>query len=39
MWELKNKNKIPFIKWRILKKVNAKARFNYCKLCLTTAEL
>ena len=30
-WELKNENKIPFIKWRILKKVCAKPRFNYCK--------
>ena len=26
VWELKNENKISFIKWRIL-------RFNYCKLC------
>ena len=34
VWELKNENKIPFIKWRILKKVYAKPRFNYCKLCL-----
>ena len=33
-WELKNENKIPFIKRRILKKVYAKPRFNYCKLCL-----
>ena len=26
VWELKDENKISFIKWRIL-------RFNYCKLC------
>ena len=32
VWELKKENKIPFIKWRILKKVYA--RFHYCKLCL-----
>ena len=34
IWELKNENKIPFIKWRILTKVYAKPRLNYCKLCL-----
>ena len=25
---------MPFITWRILKKVYAKPRFSYCKLCL-----
>ena len=34
VWELKNENKIPFIKRRILKKMYAKSRFNYCKLPL-----
>ena len=34
LWELKNENKILFIDWRTLKKVYAKPRFNYCKLCL-----
>ena len=34
VWELKNENKIPFIKWRISKKVYAKPRFNCCKFCL-----
>ena len=33
-WKLKNENKIPFIKHRNFKKVYAKARFNYCNLCL-----
>ena len=31
---IKNENEIPFSKWRILKKVYPKPRFNYCKLCL-----
>ena len=34
VWELKNENKILFIKWRVSKKVYPKPRFNYCKLCL-----
>ena len=34
VWELKNENKIPFIKWRILKKLYTKPRFDYCNLCL-----
>lgn len=34
VWELKHENKVPFIKWRIAKKIYAKSRFNYCKLCL-----
>ena len=34
VWESKSVNKGPFIKWRILKKVYAKPRFNYCKLFL-----
>ena len=34
VWESKNENKTPFIEWRILKKVYAKPRFTYCKLCL-----
>ena len=32
--ELKTENKIPFIKWIILKRVYNKPRFNQCKLCL-----
>ena len=31
---IKNENKIPFIKWRSLKKVYPRPRCNYCKLCL-----
>ena len=34
VWQLKNENKVPFIKRRILRKVYATPRFNYCKLCL-----
>ena len=34
VWELRNENKISFIKRRILKKMYAKSRFNYCKLRL-----
>ena len=34
VWRLKNENKIPFIKWRILKNKQAKPRFSYCKSCL-----
>ena len=38
VWELKKENKMPFIKCRILRKVSAKTRFNYCKLYLMELE-
>ena len=31
---IENESQVPFIKWRILRKVYVKPRFNYCKLCL-----
>ena len=34
VWELKRENKTAIIKWRILRKIHAKPRFNFCKLCL-----
>ena len=34
VWELKRKNKTTIIKWRILRKIHAKPRFNFCKMCL-----
>ena len=29
MWELKRENKTAIIKWRILRKIHAKPRFNF----------
>ena len=34
IWELKRENKTAIIKWRILRKIHAKPRFNFCKLYL-----
>ena len=34
IWELKEQNKIPSVKWSVIKNVNSKASANYCKLCL-----
>jgi len=34
VWELKEQNKSPSIKWSIVKKVNSKPINNFCKLCL-----
>ena len=35
IWELKDQQKEPSLKWSILKKVNNKASNGSCKLCLT----
>ena len=35
MWELKEKNIIPIIKWEILNKVYGNPKQNVCVLCLT----
>ena len=32
IWSLKNQNKLLRIKWRFAKKVNTRAKSNYCKL-------
>ena len=34
VWSLKNKNKIPTIKWKILKVIYSKTTSEFCKLCL-----
>ena len=33
-WSLKNENKIPTIKWKILKVIYSKTTSEFCKLCL-----
>ena len=35
IWNLKNQDIKPIVKWRIVKKVNSTALLNYRKLCLT----
>ena len=35
IWELKDKDITPSIKWKIVSKVISKTRVNFCKLCLT----
>ena len=35
IWLLKDSDETPTIKWRILKQISAKPKYNYCKLCLT----
>ena len=34
IWSLKDQTKTPHIKWSIVKRVNSRAKLNYCKLCL-----
>ena len=34
IWLLKDDEIVPTVTWKLLKKVNSKARSNYCKLCL-----
>ena len=34
VWSLKNENKIPTIKWKILKVIYSNATSEFCKLCL-----
>ena len=34
VWSLRENNKIPSIKWKIVKKGYRKATSSYCKLCL-----
>ena len=34
VWSLKNENKIPTIKWKILKVIYSKTTSEFCKLCL-----
>ena len=35
VWSLRENNKIPPIKWKIVKIVYSKATSSFCKLCLT----
>ena len=35
MWELKEKNTAPIIKWEILRKVDGNPKKSMCILCLT----
>ena len=35
VWSLRENNKIPSIKWKIVKIVYSKATLSFCKLCLT----
>ena len=35
VWSLRENNKIPSIKWKIVKIVYSKATSSFCKLCLT----
>ena len=35
IWSLRENNKIPSIKWKIVKIVYSKATSSFCKLCLT----
>ena len=35
VWSLRENNKIPSIKWKIVKIVYSKAKSSFCKLCLT----
>ena len=34
IWKLKDENKVPTIKWSILKKTGGSVSKSYCKLCL-----
>ena len=34
VWSLKNENKLPTIKWKILKVIYSKTTSEFCKLCL-----
>ena len=34
VWSLKNENKIPTIKWKILKVIHSKTTSEFCKLSL-----
>ena len=34
LWELKRKNKIPLISWKIVCKVYGNPKRNFCRLCL-----
>ena len=34
VWQLQDQNKIPIIKWRIIKVINSNIKSDFCKLCL-----
>ena len=35
IWDLTSAHKVPTIKWCIVRKINGKAKSDFCKLCLT----